>query len=85
VESDSKDKSLAITRCNGVPITALGVDAMIKFKTIKNVTVNPIGKHNLQFRRVTNRYGRKGTFSNHQGYLSVSRCAITGRFTKRPA
>jgi hypothetical protein len=64
------------------------------FKTVKNnVIVNPIGKHNLQFRRVTKRYGRKGSFSGNKGYLSVSRlafdCPITGNrkgtFCKRPA
>ena len=49
-------------------------------------TVNPIGRQNLQFRRVTKRYGKPvGSFSGHQGYLSVSRNPITGQFMSRPA
>ena len=47
-------------------------------------TVNPIGRMNLQFRRVTNRYGKPiGTFSSHQGYLSVARDVETGQFVSR--
>ncbi len=47
-------------------------------------TVNPIGRQNLQFRRVTNRYGKPvGSFSGHQGYLSVARDVETGRFVSR--
>tara|TARA_R110002167_G_scaffold4051_4_gene19276 strand:+ start:1049 stop:1222 length:174 start_codon:yes stop_codon:yes gene_type:complete len=53
---------------------------------MKKIIVNPIGRKNLQFRRVTNRYGKPiGSFSSHQGYLSVSRNPITGQFMSRPA
>ena len=40
----------------------------------------PIGSENLYFRRTTNRYARKGTFSSNRGYLRVMRDADTGRF-----
>lgn len=54
------------------------------FKFVKKTTiVNPIGRKNLQFRRTTNRWGKLGTFSNNQGYLSVSRDADTGKFLPR--
>ena len=42
----------------------------------------PIGSENMMFRRVTNRYARKGTLSSNRGYLSVKRNAKTGRFAK---
>lgn len=50
---------------------------------VKNIIRNPIGVDNLQFRRTTSRYKRKGTWANNKGYLSVSRDAITGQFVKR--
>lgn len=54
------------------------------FKFVKKTAiVNPIGRKNLQFRRTTNRWGKLGTFSNNQGYLSVSRDADTGKFLPR--
>lgn len=54
-------------------------------KIIAKITVNPIGRENLQFRRKTNRYGKPvGTFSSNQGYLSVSKDSI-GRFCSRPS
>ena len=54
------------------------------FKFVKRTAiVNPIGRKNLQFRRTTNRWGKLGTFSNNQGYLSVSRDADTGKFLPR--
>jgi len=57
---------------------------MLKIKAnVKNIIRNPIGVDNLQFRRTTNRYKRKGTFSSNKGYLQVSRDAITGQFVKR--
>jgi hypothetical protein len=34
----------------------------------------------VQFRRKTNRYAHKGTFSSNKGYLSVARCVKTGKF-----
>lgn len=34
----------------------------------------------VHFRRVTNRYANKGTFSSNKGYLSVARCTKTGKF-----
>ena len=41
----------------------------------------PVGSGNLQFRRVTTRYGKpKGSFSSNQGFLRVMRDAATGRF-----
>jgi len=47
-------------------------------------TVNPIGRSNLQFRRTTKRYGKPiGSFSNHQGYLSVARDVASGQFVSR--
>ena len=47
-------------------------------------TVNPIGRNNLQFRRVTKRYGKPvGSFSGQQGYLSVARDVETGQFVSR--
>lgn len=42
----------------------------------------PIGSENLMFRRVTNRYAKKGTISSNRGYLSVKREAKSGRFAK---
>ena len=75
MESDSKDRSLAVTRCNGVPIT-LGVAAM-QTTTIKlfGKTVATYGKRK---RFVENRFGMKrgSTFMGlHTGktshYLSV--------------
>jgi hypothetical protein len=54
------------------------------------IIVNPIGRQNLQFRRTTNQYGPKGSFSSNQGYLSVSRLAAGspngtgGNFCSRP-
>lgn len=54
------------------------------FKFVKKTAiVNPIGRKNLQFRRTTNRWGKLGTFSNNQGYLSVSRDASSGKFLPR--
>jgi hypothetical protein len=52
-------------------------------KNVSNVIRNPIGVDNLQFRRVTSRYKRKGTFSANKGYLSVSRDKVTGQFVGR--
>jgi len=47
-------------------------------------TINPIGRKNLQFRRVTKRYGKPvGSFSSQQGYLSVARDVETGQFVSR--
>ena len=34
----------------------------------------------VQFRRTTSRYARKGTFSTNKGYLKVTRDAATGKF-----
>ncbi len=34
----------------------------------------------VQFRRVTNRYAHKGTFSSNKGYLKVGRDSSTGKF-----
>ena len=34
----------------------------------------------VQFRRQTSRYARKGTFSTNKGYLKVTRDQATGRF-----
>jgi hypothetical protein len=54
------------------------------------IIVNPIGRKNLQFRRTTNEFGPKGSFSSNQGYLSVSRLAAGspngtgGNFCSRP-
>jgi hypothetical protein len=54
------------------------------------IIVNPIGRQNLQFRRTTNEFGPKGSWSNNQGYLSVSRLAAGspngtgGNFCSRP-
>lgn len=42
--------------------------------------VFPIGSKNILFRRISNRYGRKGTFSNNQGYKRVKRDILTGKF-----
>ena len=57
---------------------------MLKMKVnVKNIIRNPIGVDNLQFRRTTSRYKRKGTFSSNKGYLQVSRaltdCVINGK------
>jgi len=47
-------------------------------------TVNPIGRQNLMFRRTTKRYGKPlGSWSHHQGYLSVARDVESGRFVSR--
>lgn len=60
-------------------------------KAVKaKIIVNPIGRQNLQFRRTTDQYGPKGSFSSNQGYLSVSRLAAGspngtgGNFCSRP-
>ena len=59
---------------------------MKKSQNIAKIIINPIGRKNLQFRRVTNRYGKPvGSFSTNQGYLSVSKDAMTGRFVSRPS
>lgn len=50
------------------------------FKDVEVVKVWPVGSKNLQFRRTTDRYGRKGTFSDNRGFLSVMRDAKNGRF-----
>lgn len=73
---------LAIYEVQWCTYIAKGVDIMAN--TIKLALVNPIGRNNLQFRRRTNRYGKVGTFSNNQGYLSVSRDVMTGKFLPRP-
>lgn len=52
-------------------------------KDVRGIIRNPIGVENLQFRRTTSRYKRKGTWANNKGYLSVSRDASTGQFVKR--
>lgn len=52
-------------------------------KNIAGIIRNPVGLTNLQFRRTTSRYKRKGTFSNNKGYLMVSRDEATGQFVKR--
>ena len=54
-----------------------------KTVNVKAIVRNPIGVENLQFRRTTSRYKRKGTFSNNKGYLSVSRDAGNGQFVAR--
>ena len=46
----------------------------------KGLKINHIGYYNLQFRRVTDRWGKIGTFSSNYGYLRVDRCPTTGRF-----
>ena len=46
----------------------------------QKVYVFPIGSKNILFRRTSNRYGRKGTFSNNQGYKRVKRDLLTGQF-----
>lgn len=52
-------------------------------KNVAGIIRNPVGVENLQFRRTTSRYKRKGTFSNNKGYLMVSRDEATGQFVKR--
>ena len=52
-------------------------------KNVAGIIRNPVGLNNLQFRRTTSRYKRKGTFSNNKGYLMVSRDEATGQFVKR--
>ena len=52
-------------------------------KNVAGIIRNPVGLNNLQFRRTTSRYKRKGTFSNNKGYLMVSRDEATGQFGKR--
>jgi len=75
VESDSKDKSLAITRCNGAPILR-GVEAMQK-------TITIVSRKEVQFRRKTARYGKGvGTMSNNQGYLALKARDAEGKFAK---
>jgi hypothetical protein len=54
-----------------------------KTVNVKAIVRNPVGVENLQFRRTTSRYKRKGTFSNNKGYLSVSRDANSGQFVAR--
>lgn len=49
----------------------------------KNIIRNPIGNHNIGFKRTTNRYGEVGTWSQNIGMFFVSRCAITGQWVKR--
>mgnify|MGYP003113015384 FL=1 len=53
-----------------------------KTVNVKAIIRNPIGLENLQFRRTTSRYKRKGTFSNNKGYMMVSR-ASDGTFCER--
>ena len=45
--------------------------------------VNPIGSKGLQFRRSTNRYANKGSFSSNRGYLQVARDSASGKFIPR--
>ena len=49
----------------------------------KEINFRPIGKNNLIFRRTTNRYAKKGTFSSNMGYISIARNTTTGQFVSR--
>ena len=56
---------------------------MIKFKFTKEELQAPyaVKPEQLQFRRVTARYGKpKGSFSSNAGYIRVRRDAKSGRF-----
>ena len=52
-------------------------------KNVAGIIRNPVGLDNIQFRRTTGRYKQKGTFSNNEGYLMVSRDEASGKFVKR--
>ena len=51
-------------------------------KTTKTITI--VTRQQVQFRRTTNRFARKGTFSSNQGYLAVAR-DVTGKFVSKKA
>lgn len=48
-----------------------------------NIIRNPIGFGNLYVKRITDRYGEKGSFTNNVGYLKVSRDGSNGRWVTR--
>ena len=83
------DLGFVLQDLNATFTTQQKVIIMQKAITAK-IIVNPIGRQNLQFRRTTNQYGPKGSFSSNQGYLSVSRLAAGspngtgGNFCSRP-
>ena len=59
------------------------------FNIIKNLftkpatTVRPVLTiDQVQFRRITKRYGKLGTFSTNKGYVMAMRDVKTGRFAK---
>ena len=55
---------------------------MFKIVTSANAKPYAASTNLMQFRRVTSRYGRKGTFSGNHGYMRVRRDPATGKFAK---
>lgn len=56
-------------------------------KNLFTVNVTPTARpvltvDQVQFRRITKRYGKLGTFSTNKGYVMAMRNIKTGRFTK---
>lgn len=52
---------------------------MAKIKNMKTV-ITIVEPAQVLVRRTTNRYKRKGTFSNNKGFLSVGGRDVKGRF-----
>lgn len=55
---------------------------MAKFKNMKTV-ITIVEPAQVQFRRTTSRYKRKGTFSSNKGFLSVGGRDTYGRFVSQ--
>tara|TARA_R110000772_G_scaffold204690_1_gene314783 strand:+ start:373 stop:567 length:195 start_codon:yes stop_codon:yes gene_type:complete len=56
-------------------------------KNLFTVEVTPTARpvltiDQVQFRRITKRYGKLGTFSTNKGYVMAMRDVKTGRFAK---
>ena len=47
-------------------------------------TITIVTRQQVQFRRTTNRFAKKGTFSSNQGYLAVTR-NTDGKFASKKA
>ena len=53
---------------------------MFKIQIVKTDTQYAVKSHDVQMRRKTNRYGKKGTFMVNPGYFVSKRDLKSGRF-----
>ena len=59
------------------------VQHMKGYRTMQK-TITIVTRQQVQFRRTTNRFAKKGTFSSNQGYLAVTR-NTDGKFASKKA